>query len=369
MNKIDKFGTYEAISLVMILMITKIFYTSIAVLIKAEGTAAWYGTLVSCVTSLFFFFLLYLLMKRFPGKNIIQIFEVVMGKIIGKVLILGFCAYFLYYAASNLREFIEMIKAYNLPYTPPSILMIGFISVSAIIAYYGLEGIARVSKIVFIPILVGLALILLLASPFYDPDFLKPYLGYGLQKTLAIGFLRSSAYEEFFVLAIIITSIHGLKTFKKVGILSIISTGVIFSLCYICNLMAFHYSVGGENLSGLFQLSKIIYFSRFIQRFESIFLFIWVIASLIAVSAAFYFSIDLYKNAFNIKNHRPIILPFALLLFVITMIPSGISEVVQVNILFIRQYSMIFVYGVPLLVFLFSLILRKRGDLTSVQTD
>jgi hypothetical protein len=84
---------------------------------------------------------------------------------------------------------------------------------------------------------------------------------------------------------------------------------------------------------------------------------------LIAVSAAFYFSIDLYKNAFKIKNHRPIILPFAILLFMIALIPKGISEVIQVNILFIRQYSLLYVYLLPVLVLIVAVIFRKRGDI------
>lgn len=367
MNKIDKFGNYEAMSLIILLLLTKIFYTSTSVVVKAEGTAAWYVTLISCFVGVFFFFLLYLLMKRFPGKNIMQIFEIVLGKVIGKIIIICFSAYLLYYAASNLREFVEMIKAYNLPYTPPSVIIILFLGVSALIAYFGLEGIARVSKIVFIPILVILSLIFILAIPYYDSDYLKPYLGYSLQTTITTGVLRSSAYQEFFVLAIIINSIHGLKSFKKVGYTSIIVAGVTFSLNYIFYLMSFMYNMGSENLSGLFQLSRIIYFNRFVQRIESIFLFAWVITSLITVSAAFYFAISMYQNAFKIKNHRPIILPFVILAFIVTLLPKGISEVIDVNILFIRQYSLFFVYLVPVLVLALAVIMRKRGDIKNVQ--
>ena len=223
MNKEGTFGTYEAICLTTIIMVTKIFFTSISTLVEVEGTAAWYGSIISCLVSLFFFYLLYLLMKRFPGQDITQIFETVLGKVIGKVLTLLFSAYFLYYAASNLREFIEMLKAYNLPYTPPSLLITGFIAVSALIAYYGLEGIARISGILFIPVILGIVIILLLDIPYYDIDYIKPYFGYGIQNTIVTSVLRSSAYDEFFILAIIINSIHGLKTFKKAGVISIVS--------------------------------------------------------------------------------------------------------------------------------------------------
>ncbi len=362
-NNEGTFGLYEAVCLTSIMMVTKIFYTSISLIIKIEGTSGWYGTIISCLTSLFLFSLIYILMKRFPNRDFTQIFELVLGRFVGKLLTLFFAAYLLFYAASNLREFIEMIKAYNLPYTPPSVLIFGFIAVCCIIAYYGLEGIARISGIFYIPVIIGIVIILILASPYYVTDYLKPYLGFGIKKTVITGLLRSSAYDEVIILAFIINSIHGLKTFKRAGYISILITGVTFSTNILCNVMAFMYTVGSENLSGLFELSRAIYFSRFVQRLESIFLFTWVIASLITVSIAFYLSINLYTKAFRIPSHRPLIFPFSFLMFMVALIPKNISEAVQANIHFIRQYSGFFVYLAPIFVLLISVVFRKRGDL------
>lgn len=362
-NSQGTFGTYEAVCLASIFLITKIFYMSISIIIGIKGTAAWYGTIISCTVSLILFSLISLLMKRFPNMDFAQIFEVVAGKFAGKVLILLFSVYFIFYAASSLREFIEMIKAYNLPYTPPSILIFGFIAVCAIIAYYGLEGVARVSGIFFIPVMIAVVLVLVMASPRYDLDYMKPYLGYGLKQTIKIGLLRSSDYDEIVILAFIINSIHGLKTFKKAGYISIILAGITFSLNILFNILAFTYSGGSENLSGLFELSRAIYFNRFVQRLESIFLFAWVISSLLSVSIAFFLSIDLYTKAFRIPCHKPLIFPFSFLLFMVALIPKSISEVIQINIHFIRQYSGFFVYLVPVLILIISAIFGKRGEL------
>lgn len=362
-NSQGTFGTYEAVCLTTILMITKIFYVSIAIIIDSEGTSGWYGTIISCLTSLILFSIVFLLMKRFPNMDMSQIFEAVIGRFAGKVLILLFAAYFIFYASSSLREFIEMIKAYNLPYTPPSILIFGFISVCAIVAYFGLEGIARISGIFFIPVITAVVLIFLLASPRYDFNFIKPYWGYGLKETIVTGLLRSSDYDEVIILAFIINSIHGLKTFKKVGYTSIIISGITFSLTILFTILSFTYSGGRENLSSLFELSRAIYFNRFVQRLESIFLFAWVISSLVSVSIAFYISISLYTKAFKIPYHRPLIFPFSFLLFMIALIPKNMSEVFQVNIHFIREYSCFFIYTIPILILLIAAIFRKRGEL------
>ncbi len=359
--KEGRFGFLETVCLMSLILFTKDFYSSIRVVVETNGTAAWYMTLISCAVSLTFFLLLYLLMKRFPGKDLVQVFQLVLGKILGKVVALLFFAYFMFYAATDLREFLEMIKAYALPYTLPSLIIGAFIIAVLILASKGLEVIARVGYISFFPVMFVIILILLLASKYYDVRYLLPIGGYGFDVTLKTGFLRSSAYNEVIFLAFIINSIHGLKIFKKAGIISLVITGLTFSGTLVCYLMAFQYTQGSENLSAMYQLARIIYFNRFFQRIEAIFLFIWVISSIITVAMAFYISITVYCKAMNIKKHKPLLLPGAFILFMITILPDNLSEIIEISLVITRQYSIFFVWLVPVLVLIISLIFRKKG--------
>ncbi|EGD48500.1 spore germination protein [Ruminiclostridium papyrosolvens DSM 2782] len=357
-----KFGTAEAVYLTTLVIASKAFYTSIRVMIKITGTAAWYMTIVSCLTSIIFFLLISLVMKRFPGKNLVEIFELVTGRFFGKILTLVFSAYFVYYAGSSLREFLEMIKAYNLPYTPPSLIIFAFMAVVVVLAYIGLEGMVRFASVIFYPVLIGIALILFLAYPYYNVRAIFPIGGYGIAETLKSGFFRSSAYDEVIILAFIINSIDGVKKFRKVGVLSLFISGIVFTSNCLCNIMAFDYTMSSENVSDLFQLARVIYFSRFFQRIESIFLFIWILASLITVGLAFYIAISSFCKAFKISNHRPLILQFAFLTFMVTLLPEGLIQLAKTNIVVLREYSMILVYGIPVLILFISVIFGKRGD-------
>ncbi len=366
MNSEGKIGVFEAVCLTTLIMTNKVFFTSIAFIVQMTGTAAWYTTLVSCAVSLIFFYFLYLLLKRFPGKDIPQIYETVFGKVVGKLLVFMFCVFAVYYSGSTLREFVEMIKVYNLPQTPTSIIMISFLLVAVIVSYFGFECMARVCAICFIPTMAGLLLILLLASPSYSFNLLKPFGGYGTDVTLMSGFLRSSAYMEFTILAIVIGAIGGYGNFKKISVISILLTGVIFSTSIFCFLLTFGYSLGSENISGIFELSRSIYFNRFFQRVESIFLFIWVISSVITTTVTFYISILIYCKIFKIKNHRPLILPFAVLVFIVAILPRSMQEIAQVNVVFLRQYSMFVVYIPSIIVLIISWIFKKRGQKAGV---
>ncbi|MFZ5351642.1 MAG: GerAB/ArcD/ProY family transporter [Bacillota bacterium] len=356
-----KFGLAEAVSITSLLMITKIFYTSPMIVVKKTGTAAWYMTLISFITASALFYLVYLLMKRFPGKNIIQVFEAVLGEVIGKAMGILFSGFILYYSAMNLREFLELLKAYVLPYTPPSLIFIGFIAVTVLLAYMGLEVIARVSYMSIFPVFIGMAVLLVMASTFYNPESIKPFFGFGLGNTLINGIYRSSAYAEVILLALAINALNDISVFKRAGFISLAIGGAVFSICLLLYIMAFGYTVGSENLSGMFQLSRIIYISRFVQRVEAIFLFIWILCSVVTVSTSFYMSIATYCKALNIPDHKPLVYMFAILLFAIAILPQNISEVIEIHMLVIRQYSGIWIFGGPILVLVISLLLGKKG--------
>lgn len=361
MNKEDKFGIHETTALTSMAIIAKILYTSPAAAVKAPGTAAWYMTIISCITTLIFFLFIYKLMKRFPGKDIIEIYEIVFGKFLARVIGLIFSIFLLFYCSSGIREFLEMIKSYNLPDTPPSIIIGLFILVAALICYKGIENLARFSYIIFYPILLGICFILILALPYYKPYYLKPYFGYGLWKTVYTGFFRSSAYQEVTLLYIIVKSIHGLKDFKKAGVITIILSGIISGFTLLCYMMAFGYIVGAESVSGIFQLSRIIYYNRYFQEIESVFLFIWVLAAIQNSSLALYLSIIMYCKTFNIKEYRNLIFPFCFLTFMTSLIPNNFPEVIDINMLIIRQYSFPLPFILPVIALIISLILKKGG--------
>lgn len=362
MFKEGNFGSREAISLAAMLVITRIFFTGILALLKRTGTASWYATLISAAVSILLFLVVSVLMSRFPGKDLVAVFEEVTGKIAGKLLALAFCAYFVYYSGSQIREFIEMIKAYNLPYTPPSAIVFTFLGVVIFACYHGLEGIARLSYISFLITLISIALILILAFPNYDVDNLFPLGGYGLGATVYNGFLRSSAYSDVIVLAFLVNSIGGARRFRKIGVVSLALSGAIISITCLCELMAFEFPQTSENLSSLFQLSRIIYFSRFFQRIESIFLFSWVIAAIITVSVGFYTAVSIFCKACRVPNHRPGILPFAFFTFLVALLPESLTDTVEINLVFLRQYSILLVYLIPILVLVIAVLRGKKGE-------
>ena len=361
MIKEGTIGPQGSLSIATLLLLTKVFYTNTSTVIKGAATAGWYVTLISVLTSLIFFQFVYMLLERFPGKSLSEIFDEVWGRFLGKLISIVFISYFIFYAGSNLREFIEMIKTYNLPYTPPSIIIIVFLIPVAVISYLGLESLARISYIGFYFVLGSMFIILLLDYPLYRLDSIFPLGGNGLKKNLFIGFTRNSAYNEMIILAFFINSLKELSYCKRASILGLIISGIAISAIILCSTMAFDYTMSTENFSNLFELSRAIYFGRFFQRLESIFLIVWVTASVILVSAFFYASLSIFCKSFNVNNHKPLIPSFLIILFVVTLLPENLSSVLSKSTNFQRVYSSILLYGIPIVTLIVAIIFKKKS--------
>lgn len=112
MIKEGKFGVHEAICLLTITISSKIFFTSPGFLTRFVGTSNWITTLLSDLTSILAFTVILILLKRFPDKSIVEIFDSSVGRFCGFIFSLLFAVSYFQTASLLMREFTEVIHAY-----------------------------------------------------------------------------------------------------------------------------------------------------------------------------------------------------------------------------------------------------------------
>jgi spore germination protein (amino acid permease) len=359
MIKDGKFGVSEAVWLLTITITAKVFFSSPSMVATITGTAGWYMTLVSAGATFIVLLLLCSLLKRFPGKNLMDIYEVVLGKSIGMFFSLLLFAVLFITAIANLREFIDVLKVYALPLSPPSYLLILFISIISVLAFLGLETLARFSKLVAYILLAGYVIVLILAIPLYESHRLFPILGHGLWNTISHGLQRSSAYGEVIIIGIMVNSIHGAKHAKRAAYIGLALSGLIISSALLAFSLAFPYYTGQEITAPIYLMASLIEYGRFFQRIEPVFFFIWNISTVIAVAVIFYLSLVVYSHVFRLEDKRPLIIPYAIILFSLCMIPASITQVTGISVQLLREYGWAFFY-IPPAVALLAAIIRKK---------
>jgi hypothetical protein len=107
MIKEGKFGVQEAVWLTTIAISAKVFFSSPAMLTGIVGNSGWYMTIISAAIALVGFLFIYLLLKRFPKKDIVEIFDLSLGRIFGFIFSGILAVYMLFVAIIRLSEFMK----------------------------------------------------------------------------------------------------------------------------------------------------------------------------------------------------------------------------------------------------------------------
>jgi spore germination protein KB len=358
MIKEGKFGVQESISLISIIIVSKVFYSSPSIIARYVGTSMWYMTLISGITAAIAFTFIYLLLKQFPGRDIMEIFEIVLGKAIGLIFSGIITIGLVFYASTLLREFVDVLKVYVFSLSPMYFIIGLFMFGTVIICFLGLETIVRLAKLFVYLLFVGYLILIILSWQNYDFHRMFPILGYGLENTVIHGIMRSSVYSDVIILAVIAGSLQGANHIKKAGYTSILISTLLASISFAAYTLSFPYYTLQELTAPMYELATLIDYGRFFQRLDQVFLFVWVISSLISVTAVFYISTSIYCKMFRIQEIKPVILPFAIIT-IIAAIASPANSVVLRNVHYAREYGWTISFILPIITLIVAKLRKK----------
>jgi spore germination protein KB len=364
MIKEGKFGESEAIWLVTITMISKVFFSSPATLTSLVGNATWYTTLISSAVAFLGFYFIYCLLNRFPQNDLTEIFDIALGKIGGFIFSLILMCFFIILTAFRISESTAFLKVYVIPESPNWFSSGIFIVCIYIFSVLGLETMARFSKAVIYTLLSGLIFVLVLSMQNFDVNNLFPVFGYGIDKIAANGLARSSVYGEVIVFAVFAKSFQGVKYIKREGFISLIVATLVISGCLLAYALTFPYYVAQEITAPIYEMSILISYGRFIQRVEALFLYVWIISTFLSTTVTFYSFVWIFCKAFKISDKRPVILGGCLIVYAASLIHKNIISIIYDYIRYARNFGSIPVFVLPLIVLIVAMI-RKKGVKTN----
>lgn len=329
-NKIS-FGKWEAVTLLVNLICTKNFLYYTRMTVEDAGTAGWIMSLYISLIAFIMFIVQIKLFKKFENRDILDIAEIAGGKPLKIVtgLIISGTLFFL--SAAVLREFSEEMKVVSLPTSPLSYIMIFFIIGVVIGNFLGIEAIVRYHAIVVPIIFAGFIIIILGVIPHMELSNLLPILGNGPYDVFGKGFFRVSVFGEFLVLFLLPPFLGGYKNVRSVGYITIALSAFFFTAGSLVYISIFPYPSNLESFLPVYQMAKLINLGSFFQRIESVFVFIWGMAAFIYLSAAFYFMVYTFAKTAGLKYIRPLIFPFAVMVFSAAFIPENLMAIINLK--------------------------------------
>ncbi|KUK41119.1 MAG: Spore germination protein [Clostridia bacterium 62_21] len=354
-------GYAEAVALLVYFVVSKVFLSYHVVAVDRAATAAWQAVLLAVmVGGSVLLAVLVALLRPFPGRSIVEVGEAVAGRWVNALFAAGYFAFFIAGNGLELRQYSEQIVAGLIPEMPISVAVFSFISCAGVAAYLGIEAVARTARLFFWYEWISFAAILLGTLPFWDFAAVRPPLGNGPLATVKTGLGQLGLVSDLFLLAVIYPFIPRERT-PAIGRAVIVHSTLALTLLVLVLLLAFPYPVAREVSLATYELSRLIYLGRFVQRLETLFLPMWGIAALVATAAGLWAAAYVAAGALRLPYWRPL-LPATMVLVVATaFVAPNIAEAMRFhNELFYRYLAPAAVFGPPIILLL--LAGRRRRD-------
>lgn len=355
------FGKREAISLLIILICNQLILGFPSIMSNSVGSAGWILSIYVSILALCLFLIISKLYSAFEGKDLLDISEFAGGNIARIIVGLIVVIDSVLIISVKLREYTEHIKIISFTQSPVSFIMLFFALGMIISVHFGIEPLVRSTTIVLPIVAIGVVIVVADSVKNFELSNIMPILGTGPYDIFVGGLPRLSIFSEIISLFFIPPFMGGYKNIKKIGVLVITISGIVLTVGVLAYLLVFPYPVSSNNVLAFFELSRVLEYGRFFQRIESVFLLTWSLAGLLYLSSGLYFVIYVFSKTFKLKYYRPLIIPFTLIIFSLSLIPESLMEIMYLDNKVIRYYAWIVAFGLPfVLLSIARLVKRKR---------
>lgn len=348
----QKIGTISAIMITLSIVVSYITSSLPRTFINETKSATLLNIIYITAIVLFLILLLCKLFKKFPGLDLLDISDFLGGKILKDIVGVFFIFYFIVSSSIMLRNFCESLVVVYYPLTSYVFIILMFIIALALTNRLGFNATINTASIIFPLVLISA--ILLFCGNLDNFSFRRifPILGDGFYNTFVLGLKNIGAFGGICYLYFLPPMLKEPEKFKKIAVISVIATGLFILLCVATLLFMFSFFITTDEIMPLFSAARHIEFGSFFQRFESIFLLIWIISFCCYLSITCKFSAHIFNKMFNLSDMKPVLNLFVLLMFRVTLLPKNyaISNFLETNIYRYLRIAVGFILGISILI-------------------
>ena len=326
--------------------------------IGAENSG-WISLMLGWAIGLAGIFLFVRLAERFPQKTIAEYSALVFGRWLGKLVSLSFSAYFILLCALYTRVFAQTIVIPLLPETPISVVLGIFVILLIYESHAGLQSIAQLSQVFIVPIIIAALVIVAGVAPLMDLGRLKPLFQPGPGPILRTALTASTHFGESAVLLVLYPYLTRRSRVLRSGWIGL-STALAILLPVVLGGVAVY---GHEQVQRLLfptlSLARLIRFGGFVEHAEVLFVVLWLFSAFLKVSILFYVSSVALAQTFGIDDYRPLVNVLATIVVLGSLLPENAAMVLELTDVVV-SYGWMYEYGLPLIVLLAAVVLRKE---------
>lgn len=322
----NKISLCQAICLILIITINRLSINIPQSILIPMGSSSILNIIYVCLIAIIFTLIIVNLFKKFPGKDIVDVSEFLVGNGLKYIVGIFICINIVLVASILLRDFVEVVHIIYYSDTPIIFMLFFFIAVCIIANLFGGQSILKTNVIITILMVVGLLITFASVIPNLTVQRIFPILGYGTYKTFFTGISSIFAFNGLSVLYLVPSMVYSGKNFKKASTIAVIIASILIVLATASSLLAFSFSIIIEKISPLYMLLSNNEFGRYLQHPESIFLFTWILSFMSYLNISCMFIVYILKKLTKVKNAKPFSIAIGVVFFIIALIPKSILQ-------------------------------------------
>ena len=229
----SKIGTAEAISIVLGVFVAHTLVSLPRNMLETTNSATIINILYVGIIAITLTFIIYKLIKNFPGSDLIDISEYLGGKVFKKIVGIIFITYFISSTAIIIRNFCECLKIVYYPMTSLIFIILAFIVAICIVLKYNFSTISKVNLLIM-PLVVFSIIFLFVANmQNFSLYNIFPVMGNSIFNTFITGLGNLGAFGGICLLYFLPPYLKNPDKMKKIYISSILlGTVYIFNICF-----------------------------------------------------------------------------------------------------------------------------------------
>lgn len=357
--EIKQISNFQAIALILIIVTNHLILGTPRTLIAETGTGTILNMIYVFILAILLVFIITKLFSNFNGKDIIDISEFLGGKVLKVIVGIVFIIYFLVILSTTVRVIVQDLEIIYFQNISVYVLTLAILASIVFVYKYGSSAVVKCNSIIA-PI-VGIAILIIAFSNVQDfsLDRLFPILGFGAKETFITGASNIFAYSGLAILYFIMPMLKDSKNFKKVSIVSTILVGILIVGSVSSLVLSFPFIENINEISSLYVESRDISYWQVFQRIDGLFVFSWILALLSYISVVLFIIVVIFRKLTNAKKEFPVVLAFATITYVTTLIPNNIAMIRFLEDIVFKYTNIIVAIFLSLVILIFANIKYK----------
>ena len=326
---------------------------------------AWISVIIAMTWSIILLLMFSRILSLYPGKDLFDILQIVMGKFVGKIisiLMIWFAFHIGTLIMRNLSDFTNTIVFTDTPVVVPMLFF-------AILVIWGIkEGIevlGRWSEFFIWIIFLIFAFLSLFTISIMDINRIKPILNNGFTPVLKGAFSTFNyPFGETVIFLMVFSNISKVKNYKKTFMVGLAIGGGMIFLGTLVNILI----LGSDTISKVYYASPLavgrIQIGTILERLEAIIFLEFLVCIFVKASICSFAVCNGISKVFGFGDYRFIATPVTLLMLNFSFfIFKSTMEITSWNMIAAPYYSFVFEVIIPFIVFILVEI-RNRHKLT-----